>query len=144
MGTSYTSIYELFLASIRDYNIDRLFAISLESAEAYMKPFLIRGLVNFTNCKQNLENRDDADQEFDATLTTIEKVILSNLMTVEWLTKEVNDVLQMRLHLQDSDFRTYSEQSNLKGKREHLDITREVIDKQMVQYGYGNLDWSKL
>ena len=142
--TSYTSIYELFLASIRDYQIDRLFTHSIESAEAYMKPFLIRGLVSFKNCRQNLEDRNDESQFFNVILSTEEKVILSNLMVVEWLTKEVNDVLQMRLHLQDSDFKTYSEAQNLAGKVSHLNTTREVINKQMTQYGYGNIDWSKL
>lgn len=144
MSTSYSSIYELFLAAVRDYQIDRLFNISTESAEAYMKSFLIRGLVHFKNCKQNLEDRNDTTQVFNVTLNTNERVILSNLMLVEWLTKEVNDVLQMRLHLQDGDFKTYSEQSNLRGKIDLLNNTREVVEKQMNQYGYSNLDWSTL
>ena len=144
MTTGYSSIYELFLSSVRDYQIDRLFDTSAESAEAYMKPLLIRGLVNFTNCKKNLEDRDDATQLFNLTLTTHEKVILSNLMRIEWLEREVNDVLQMRLHLQDGDFKTYAEQNNLRGKLDLLNNTREVVDKQMNQYGYGNLDWSTL
>ncbi len=142
--TNYSSIYELFLASIRDYQIDKLFDDSVESAEAYMKPFLIKALVNFRNCKKDLENRDDTAQVFYVTLSTFEQVILSNLMIVEWLTKEVNDVLQMKLHLQDSDFRTYAEHNNLRGKRDNLETTREVADKQMNNYGYDNVDWSKL
>ena len=142
--TSYSSIYELFLASIRDYQIDKLFEDSVESAEAYMKPFLIKAVANFTHCVKDLEDRDDEEQVFNSALTTIEKVVLSNLMIVEWLTKEVNDVLQMRLHLQDSDFRTYAEANNLKAKRDNLEATREVVDKQMKTYGYDNLDWTTL
>jgi len=142
--TSYSSIYELFLASIRDYQIDKLFEDSVESAEAYMKPFLIKAIANFTHCTKDLEDRDDEEQVFNSALTTIEKVILSNLMIVEWLTKEVNDVLQMRLHLQDSDFRTYAEANNLKAKRDNLESTREVVDRQMKTYGYDNLDWTTL
>lgn len=145
MGTTnYSEIFELFLAGIKDYQIDQLYKVSSTSAEAYMKPFLIKGLINFNKCKQDLENRNDSTKLFNTTLTTEEKVILSNLMIIEWLTKEVNDILQMKLHLQDSDFKTYSEAQNLKEKRELLNNTREVIDKQITQYGYNNLDWTTL
>jgi hypothetical protein len=142
--TTYSSIYELFLASIRDYEIDKLFSMSPEYAEAYMKPFLIKAIASFNNCRKDLDARDDEEQMFHEDLNTQEKVILSNLMIVEWLTKEVNDLLQMRLHLQDTDFRTYAEVNNLKGKRENLEAAREVADKQMKQYGYAHLDWSQL
>lgn len=147
MSVNYSEIYSLFLSSIKDYKIDRLFKDNDDEgkqAEVYMKPFLIKGLVNFNNCKKNLENRDDTDQVFNDDLSTAEKVILSNLMLIEWLTKEVNDILQMKLHLQDSDFKTFSSAQNLREKSVHLNNTREVVDKQITQYGYNNLDWSNL
>ena len=145
MATSYSDIYGLFLAGIKDFTIDRLFQASLrEDAEEYMKPFLIRGLINFTNCKKDLEDRDDDEQVFNFDLTTLEKVILSNLMIVEWLTQEVNDILQMRLNLQDSDFKTYSEAQNLKEKENHLNSTREVVNRQMTKYSYRTIDWNDL
>ena len=144
MSTPYSDIYSLFLSGIKDYLIDRIFLQSPEDAEEYMKPFLIRGLVNFKGCKKDLEDRDDELQVFNSALTTAEKVILSNLMLVEWLTKEVNDILQMKLHLTDTDFRMHSSAQNLKEKSSHLETTREVVNKQITQYGYNTLDWSKL
>lgn len=146
MGTNYSEVYEMFLSSIKDYKIDRLFRKieGTELAEAYMKPFLIKGLINFKKCKKDLEDRDDTTQVFNETLSTEEKVILSNLMLIEWLTKEVNDILQMKLHLQDSDFKTFSSAQNLREKSVHLNNTREVVDKQITQYGYNNLDWTVL
>jgi hypothetical protein len=91
-----------------------------------------------------LEDRDDVNKVFNQTLSTDEKVILSNLMIVEWLTKEVNDILGMKLFLQDTDFKTYSQSQNLKEKRELLTTMKEMVDKQIVQYSYNNFDWSKL
>ena len=170
MGTNYSEIYSLFVASIKDYKIDKLFRLGLKNQELedleiedidpeieeieeenkfkefedYVKPFLIKGLINFKKCKKDLEDRDDTTQVFNETLSTEEKVILSNLMLVEWLTKEVNDILQMKLHLQDSDFKTFSSAQNLREKSVHLNNTREVVDKQITQYGYNNLDWTVL
>lgn len=142
--TPYSEIFELFLASIRDYRIDRLYNQSVEDMENYLTPFLIKAITNFRKCKVDLEDRDDQSRVFNQTLSTDEKVILSNLMVVEWLTKEVNDVLQMRLHLQDTDFKIYSAANNLKEKRELLIEFQNNVDKQITQYIYKNFDWSKL
>lgn len=144
MSTPYSEIFSLFLASIQDYKIDKLFRQSVIDAENYMTPFLIKAITNFKKCKTDLEDRDDVNKTFNQTLSTDEKVILSNLMVVEWLTKEVNDILSLKLHLQDTDFKTYSSAQNLKEKRELLTTTKEMVDKQIVQYSYNNFDWTSI
>src|SRR5690606_38777042 len=144
MATPYSEVFDLFLASIQDYRINRLYEKSVEDMENYLIPFLIKAITNFRKCKTDLEDRDDENRIFNQTLSTDEKVILSNLMMVEWLTKEVNDILQMRLYLQDTDFKTYSQANNLREKRELLTTMKEMVDKQIVQYSYNNFDWSKL
>lgn len=107
-------------------------------------PFLIKAIANFRKCRTDLEDRDDENKVFNQDLTTEEKVILANLMVVEWLTKEVNDILQMRLYLQDTDFKTYSSSQNLKEKRELLTTMKDMVESQIVQYLYNHFDWSKL
>lgn len=144
MATPYSEVFDLFLASIQDYKINRLYEKSVEDMENYLMPFLIKAITNFRKCKTDLEDRDDENRIFNQTLSTDEKVILSNLMIVEWLTKEVNDILGMKLFLQDTDFKTYSQSQNLKEKRELLTTMKEMVDKQIVQYSYNNFDWSKL
>jgi len=144
MATPYSEVFNLFLASIQDYRINRLYEQSVEDMENYLIPFLIKAITNFKKCKTDLEDRDDENRIFNQTLSTDEKVILSNLIMVEWLTKEVNDILQMRLYLQDTDFKTYSQANNLREKRELLTTMKEMVDKQIVQYSYNNFDWSKL
>ena len=144
MATPYSEVFDLFLASIQDYRINRLYEKSEKDMEKYLIPFLIKAITNFRKCKTDLEDRDDTSKVFNQTLSTDEKVILSNLMVVEWLTKEVNDILGMKLFLQDTDFKTYSQSQNLKEKRELLTTMKEMVDKQIVQYSYNNFDWSKL
>jgi len=144
MATPYSEVFDLFLASIQDYRINRLYEKSVEDMENYLMSFLIKAITNFRKCKTDLEDRDDENKVFNQTLSTDEKVILSNLMIVEWLTKEVNDILSLKNFLQDTDFKTYSQANNLKEKRELLTTMKEMVDKQIVQYSYNNFDWSKL
>ncbi len=144
MGTPYSEINDLFLTSIRDYKLDRMYQSTPSSLDEYLVPFLIKGIPDFSKCKKDLEDRDDSTKTFNITLNTDEKVILSNLMLKEWLRQEVNDVLQFSLHLQDKDFKTYSESNNLKEKQKLLIDTIELISKSITQYDYKNLDWSTL
>lgn len=147
MSTPYSDIYELFLASINDYKIDNLYnQDELDGgsrAETYMKPFLIKAIPNFTNCEQNLESRSDTTATFSITLNTDEKVILSNLMCVEWLTQEVNDIRQMKLRLTDDAFKSYAEANNMKEKANLLSIMEERADKQISRYTQKNLDFDE-
>lgn len=144
MSTPYSDVFNLFLTSIQDYRINKLYSQSVEQMENYLMPFLIKAITNFRKCKTDLEDRDDVNKVFNQTLSTDEKVILSNLMIVEWLTKEVNDILSLKLFLQDTDFKTYSQSQNLKEKRELLTTMKDMVDKQITQYSYNNFDWSKL
>lgn len=75
------------------------------------------------------------DSEFSVQLDLQEKNILSELMVQTWLEWVINDIRQINLHLQDNDFKTFSEESNLKQKSEYCDRLREKISQDMVDYG---------
>jgi len=138
MSTPYSEIYELFQTGLKDPTLDRLFQKSIEDYENYLKPFLIIAISEFDFCKQDLEDRDDDECNFNITLGTKEKVILSKLMKIAWLEKEIHDINQMKLHLQDGDFKTYSEAQNLKAKQDLLIIETELIDKSIGRYDFKN------
>lgn len=143
--TPYCEVFDLFLSGIKDPKIDRLYqSATPTNADVYMTGFLVKSIPSFTNCKKDLENRDDDTRIFNISLNTDEKVILSNLMIIEWLTKEINDIRQITLHLQHSDAKTYAEANNLKEKSNLRDVTRETSERQIVQYGYKNIDWNML
>ncbi len=138
MGTPYSSIFELFQSGLKDPVLDRLYEQSIDDYENYIQPFLLTAISEFTFCKQNLEDRDDELKQFNVTLTTTEKVILSKLMRIAWLEKEIHDINQMKLHLQDSDFKTYSEAQNLKEKKDLLIVEKELVDKHIGYYDLKN------
>jgi hypothetical protein len=145
MATPYSNIFELFLSSIKDYVIDKLFYDDLQNntnkAELYMKPYLIRAIPNFDRCIKDLENRDDSSMVFNVNLDTDEQVILSNLMRLQWLTREVNDIRQMHLRLTDDAFKSYAEANNLNAKIGLLANTEEMVNKQLIQYSQKHIDW---
>lgn len=142
MATAYSEVNELFLGAIKDYNIDALYLSSTPTnADEYIKVFMIRAIPNFDNCQQNLESRNDTTRTFSITLTTDEKVILSNLMVVEWFKKETLDIRQMHLHLSDKDFKSYAEANNLKQKTETMNSIREDTERLMLKYSQKYIDW---
>ena len=47
MATPYSEVFDLFLTSIQDYRINRLYEKSVEDMENYLMPFLIKAIVNF-------------------------------------------------------------------------------------------------
>ena len=59
-------------------------------------------------------------------------------MVKYWLQKECNDIIQMRLKIQDRDFHTYAESANLKEKSAWLSKVKEEISQRLVDYGYSD------
>lgn len=98
---------------------------------------------DFDICEQDLEDRTDVNYTFDIVLTTENKTILAQIMVKYWLSREVNDILQMRLKIQDKDFHTYSENQNLREKSAWLSKVKEEISQRLVDYGYKYFDWQQ-
>jgi hypothetical protein len=58
------------------------------------------------------------------------------------LMKEVNDITQMRLHIQ-TDYKTYSENANIAAKTERLIQVTEELSQTLVDYGYRNFNFNE-
>jgi len=145
MGTAFSEIYDLFLTNKKDYKIDELYTLGstpTSNFTNYLKGFLIKGIPNFTNCIQDLDDRDDSTETFNITLSSLEKGIIVDLMDYEWFLREVNDVTQFNLTLSDTDFKHYSEAQNLKEKQEKADRMREQYEQKMTVYGLKNIPWA--
>lgn len=142
MGTPYTDIYDLAMVSIADWHIDNLYLSSTPNYYNYMEGFLLKAIPKFTNCVQDLTDRDDTTQVFNITLTDTEKMILSDWVVYCWLEKNIQDVRQMNLNLNDTDFKHYAEGQNLKEKSERLDRLRERLKQDDVDYNLKNVNWT--
>ncbi len=145
--TPFSKIYDLFLVSVKDYKIDKLYEQSVSNNtnafEKYLEGFLIRAIPEFSNCRTPLDfDASSSDPHFLHELSTKEQVILSDLMLMQWFEKEINDITQFNLHLNNTDFKHYSEAQNLKEKSDRADRIRERVYQAMVDYGYDSADWT--
>lgn len=133
MTTKYSEIYDLFLLKINDWKLDKLYTVNPDIFETVLHGYMVVALPQFRNCNQDL-SRDDSLQIFIETLSEENKNIIASLMVEKWLEKEVNDIRQMALHIQDKDFKTYAEANNLKEKSNHWSRIIEQNSQMLTDY----------
>ena len=138
----FSEIYHIFLNSIQDYHLKNLFQENIEFAEDMLQTFLMKAVVNFYNCDK-IKNVDTVSGEFNCELTIEEKHILANFMLLAWLDYNINDITQMEINLNDSDFKHYSEEKNLEKKVEYANKLREITMQSMTIYGLHNTDFKQ-
>ena len=78
--------------------------------------------------------------QFNTNLSDGEQIIFCKYILIGYLTKDKNDILQMRLHLQDGDFKTYAESNNLTAKTNSLEILKEEVGWNVKKTGYKNIN----
>jgi hypothetical protein len=144
MSTEATEIFDLFMLQQRDYRLTSLYSNSGSSVlNTYLEGFLLFAITKFVPlCTQDLAY-DTTTQSFSSTLTMEHKLILAQIMVLYWLEQEVHDISQMRMTIQDKDFKHYSEAQNLTAKKDLLNIKKEEISQLLSEYGYRNsISWS--
>jgi hypothetical protein len=134
-GTTFSDIYDKFMVLVNDYRLVSLFETSPVDFETYLQGWLDNAILEFYNCDQSLSYTTTT---FTASLSTKNQLILARIMVKYWLSKEVQDVTEMRLHIQDGDFKTYSEAQNLQAKSAHLDKVKEDVSQILVDYSLNN------
>lgn len=134
--TRFEDVYKIFLSSIQDYNIKKMFDEDFEIAEDLLQTFLIRAVSHFKNCVKPIKQKMNLDIKcFEVNLDIDEINIISDLMVLSWLDWNNNNIIQMNISLNDNDFRHFSEEKNLKEKTEYADRLREKVNQDMVDYG---------
>ncbi len=146
-GTSYSTVNDFFMQQIDDYNLVALYNSDVlndtTNLNTYLMGFMLLAIPEFSDCSQDLSLRDDTTLfAFDEVLTDSNIKILSKLMVKEWLSKEVKNLLQLRLHVQDVDFKTYSEAQNLTAKQNALTLLKEECSQLLIDNGYKNNSWA--
>jgi len=144
MTTPYSNIFERFANSLQDYELDALYVMSEDDYESFLIGFLKKATVKFKKCSNDLTDRNDTTKLFTDTLTEEEEEILSTLMTVEWINRETNRLLDIRMGLSDTDYKRYSEANNLKEKSARYKQLKIDADKLIIDYTYDNADLTAL
>jgi hypothetical protein len=140
-GTPYSEIFDLALITLRDYKIDALYTLSPTNWATYLKGFMIRGLDNFDNCRQDLDDRNDTTNTFNITLTSLEKSIVADWMAIMWYDSELDDARQITGMIQDSKVaKRYSEANLLDSKAHRRAMKNEEVCKKMSRYVNNEID----
>lgn len=134
-NTKISDIYKMFLLTIQDYRIKKMFIDTPEVADDLMQNFLMDAVSKFINCSKQINELDFENDTFFCELDIQEKTIIKDLMVIAWMNWNVNDITQMNWALNDNDFRHFSEEKNLKEKSEYADRLREKVSQDMVNYG---------
>lgn len=143
-NTTYSEVIELALHILHDYKLDGVI-ISEDTATLnkvfapYIK-FAAGELENY-DVDFDISSRDEERYEFDTSLTDGQQLFVAKLVVIGYLTREVNDVMQMKLHLQTGDFKTFAERNNLEGKQNLIDNLREEINYKITKRGYKAYTW---
>lgn len=136
MSTNYNEVYDLFLVQIKDWKLDALYDTSVSDFETYLQGFLVLTIPEFTEFSDQDLTRNDATSVFTETLTDKNKQMLASMMVKEWLSKEIQDVRQIKLHVGDKDFRVASEANNLRAKESYLVLKLEEISQDLIGYSW--------
>jgi len=139
MGTPFSSVYDLFMQYVTDYKLINLYNSSVTNFETYLSSWLYSSIADFKNCSQSLLNSSNS---FTETLTNENIKILALLMKKYWLMKEIDDIKQMNLHVQDKDFKIYAESNNMMAKQKRLILQQEELSQILVGYGLDVVDWA--
>jgi hypothetical protein len=146
LATTLSEVVDLFLTRVNDYRLTAIYTTSGSfTLSTYVEPWLLDSIVEFSVCNQSLNyvssSGSTVEGYFTEDLSLKNKIILSQIMVKYWLQKLVQDVLQMNNNVQDHDFKTFAQSSNLKAKQDYLNSKKEEISQILVDYGYDNNDW---
>lgn len=143
MVTTYSDIYELVLSLIRSYKIDDIYVNGGEDGiETFFMPYLkIASGELENNAGIDISDRDDFLRQFNNNLSDGKQLIIAKYIIIGYLSKETHDIMQMQLHLQDGDFKTYAEKNNLDGKLNALYMLKEEVGYDIKRSGYNSFNW---
>jgi hypothetical protein len=129
---------------MKTYEIDTIYSTKGESGiTEFFIPYIkiASGELENINSSINLSDRDDALMEFSSKLSDGKQLIIAKYVMIAYLSKETFDILQMKLHLQDGDFKTYAEKNNLDGKLNALYMLKEEVGYDVKKTGYNSYTW---
>lgn len=139
-NTTYLDIIELILSMTKSYEIDGIFdQYDVDGLVTFLKPYFkfAAGELEIADSGINVE-RDEILNEFTSHLTDGEQLIFAKYVLIGYLIRDKNDILQMRLHLQDGDFKTYAEKNMLEAKTSALEVLKEEVMWNVNKNGYRN------
>jgi len=138
MATNFDDIIDNMLVTIRDYKLDNLYELEPTLFYQILENYMIRGIPKFRECLKSLEYDKEA-RTFDSDFDIYEISIIADWGVIAWYTAELQDVLEFKEPLSDSDFKRYSTGQNLRPRQDYLNALREKVKQDSVDYNVAHL-----
>ena len=140
-NTTYSEVIELALMIMHDYKLDgTIVNEDIPTLNKVFAPYIKYAAGELENFDVNFDisDRDDVQCTFNSELTDGQQLFVAKLMVIGYLTREVNDIMQMKLHLQTGDF---AERNNLEGKMNLVNVLKEEVNYKITKSGYKAYTW---
>jgi hypothetical protein len=134
MSTPYENLFDSFLSKIED----DLYTNIQFDIEADLTKLLNSAIVQFDFPKVDIFDKDDDMQQFNVDLSLHEIEILSNLMKLEWIKRQINSASLLKQMIGDKDFRLTSQANHLKVLIDLKSETEKEINSLVTKYSYTN------
>ena len=108
--TQYSTLYEKCLSKIED---PRLTMLPESDLESMLHGWMLSAIAKHRKCTNDLSNRDEELKQFNVTLTDLELEILSILMCREWVSGQLNSVVNTLQVFSGKETKYYSQSSHL-------------------------------
>lgn len=137
-NTTYLDIVEMVTSLLKSYELDAIYDTHNEEGLITMlRPYIKYAAGELSVLDSGIDmSRDDSMDEFDNPLSDAEQLLIAKYVLIGYLTRDKNDILQMRLHLQDGDFKTFAEANNLNAKSSALEQLKEEVAWDVKKIGY--------
>jgi hypothetical protein len=138
------------ITMFKDYKLDNIYKIDPEAFYEFMRGFLSNSVDMFEDCLTSLDYHIEivpipggGTEEmyvFNANLSSKEEYILALGVTLGWFNKHILDLTQFETHIQDRNFKSFSEANNLDKKTKTYNSLYEEFTRQVAKYQILNLD----
>lgn len=130
-STDFSLIYNNFLHTVTD---DMYISWSEEETYEDLQGFLTSAIVNFRFPKQNLFDYDLDLEEFNLKLTPEEIDIITTLMIIEWLKRQITTVRLTELQYTGSDAKVLNTKNQLTGLLNLKQDYEKQLEKKLFYY----------
>lgn len=130
-STDFSLIYDNFLHTVTD---DMYISWSEEETYEDLQGFLTSAIVNFRFPKQNLFDYDLDLGEFNLKLTPEEIDIITTLMIIEWLKRQITTVRLTELQYTGSDAKVLNTKNQLTGLLNLKQDYEKQLEKKLFYY----------
>lgn len=108
--TQYSTLYEKCLSKIEDPTLAML---PEEDLENILHGWMVSAIAKHRKCTHDLSDRDEELKQFNVDLTDLELEILSILMCREWVSGQLNSVVNTLQVFSGKETKYYSQSSHL-------------------------------